>query len=207
MLECLKLACARGHRLLFADLNFSVAPGSALCVQGRNGAGKTSLLRLLSGLSRPERGEVRWRGRPIQSERGAFQRQLCFIGHQDGIKDELNGWENLCLGLPGQGAVDRAHAHRLLADAQLDHLAELPARVLSQGQRRRIALARLDSAAAHSLWLLDEPLTALDSQAAGQLHQKLIGHLAAGGTLVYTTHQPLDLPGTALLSLDAHAAA
>lgn len=189
------LACLRGERLLFRDLAFRLQAGELLLVQGGNGQGKTSLLRLLTGLSRPEAGEVRWRDRPIQEQREAYHAEMVYLGHANGVKDDLNPVENLRFaeGLQGR-RFDAARAVATLERLGLDRCLDLPCRVLSFGQRRRVALAALLLAGA-TLWILDEPLTGLDVHAVALMEGLIRDHLAAGGLVVATTHQPLNLEG------------
>lgn len=189
------LACARGDRLLFRHMNFSVAAGEMLLVQGGNGQGKTSLLRLLTGLARPEEGEVHWRGKPLGKQREAFHAEMMYLGHANGVKDDLNPMENLRFaeGLQGR-AFDEAKAAAMLERLGLSRCLDLPCRVLSFGQRRRVALAALLLAGA-TLWILDEPLTGLDVHAVALMEGLIRDHLLQGGTVVATTHQALNLEG------------
>ncbi|MCU0933772.1 MAG: cytochrome c biogenesis heme-transporting ATPase CcmA [Thiobacillaceae bacterium] len=189
------LACARGERLLFKDMNFTVGAGELLLVQGGNGQGKTSLLRLLTGLARPEAGEIRWRGEPIRQCRDLFHAEMIYLGHANGVKDDLDPIENLRFaeGLQGR-AFERERAIDLLQRLGLARCLDLPCRVLSFGQRRRVALSALLLADA-KLWILDEPLTGLDVHAVALMEGLIRDHLAAGGMAVATTHQALNLEG------------
>lgn len=193
-LQASRLACTRGKRQLFAGIGFELQPGDALQVAGVNGSGKTSLLRLLAGLSPPDDGEVRWNGCDIRRRRDEFCRSLVYLGHAGGVKDDLLAWENLAVAATLAGhPVDRDDALDALDMVGLGRAAWLPARALSQGQRKRVALARLELEIAAPLWILDEPFTALDATAIDSLRQTLDRHLAHGGMLVYTTHQPVEL--------------
>jgi heme exporter protein A len=189
------LACARGDRLLFKGMNFSLKAGELLLVQGGNGQGKTSLLRLLTGLSRPEEGEVRWRGEPIGKQREAYHAEMVYLGHANGVKDDLNPVENLRFadGLQGR-AFAAARAVATLERLGLARCLDLPCRVLSFGQRRRVALAAL-LLAGTTLWILDEPLTGLDVHAVALMEGLIRDHLTGGGMVVATTHQALNLEG------------
>lgn len=189
------LACARGERLLFKAMNFSLNAGELLLVQGGNGQGKTSLLRLLTGLARPEEGEVRWRGEPIRRVSEVYHAEMCYLGHANGVKDDLNPVENLRFadGLQGR-AFDQLRAIATLERLGLTRCLDLPCRVLSFGQRRRVALAALLLAGA-KLWILDEPLTGLDVHAVALMEGLIRDHLTAGGMVVATTHQTLNLAG------------
>lgn len=199
MLKVSQLACSRGERQLFADVSFSLAAGEWLHVQGENGAGKTSLLRLLVGLSPADAGEIYWRG--VAASEADFHRDLLYLGHHAAVKDDLTPLENLCL----SAALDGIHLHEEAALAALVRLGlrgreALPVRVLSAGQKRRVLLARLLTRPA-ALWVLDEAFNALDSGAV-QLLGALVGeHLARGGLAVLTSHQPLPLPAGKRLML------
>jgi len=194
-LEAAGLACVRGDRPLFSGLDFSLLPGEALYVTGANGAGKTSLLRMVCGLSAPADGEIRWQGESIFALREEFFRHLLYLGHAAALKDELTAVENLVVGATLAGhAVDVLTAQAALAEIGLKGREDLPARVLSQGQRRRVNLARLLLPGAPRLWVLDEPFNALDVKAVAQLAAIIGGHLAEGGMVVYTTHQEVSFP-------------
>lgn len=194
MLEALDLAARRGTMLLFHGLSLCVPSGEALVVSGRNGSGKTTLLRILAGLSRPAAGRVIWNGQDVARHDTATRADTCFAGHLPGLKDELTASENLrALASLAGSAPDDSSVREALANAGLDSHRNLPARALSQGQRRRVALARLQLGT-QRLWLLDEPATALDSDGLAMLATLVSRHLAAGGTVVAATHQPLDLP-------------
>ncbi len=193
MLDATDLECVRGTRQLFAGLSFRVEGGECLQVQGSNGSGKTSLLRILSGLARPERGVVRWKGEPIEALGDDFRAELAFCGHANALKDDLTPAENLRASAALSGAPAGENAVRAALDAfgilQLD---ALPVRALSQGQKRRVALARL-ALCERRLWLLDEPLSALDARAAETLATFVDAHLAKGGICVLSSHQPVEL--------------
>ncbi|GAB1390241.1 MAG: hypothetical protein AMXMBFR78_25040 [Rubrivivax sp.] len=190
------LEARRGRRVLFSGLALNAAPGRLLRVLGANGAGKTTLLRMLVGLTLPSAGQVSWNGRPIGADRDAFHRALVYLGHAAALKDDLSARENLqSLLALGGGQADAAAADRALAAAGLAGCERLPARVLSAGQRRRVALARLAFAQAQPLWVLDEPFNALDVAAVDWLAGLLRTHLGGGGLVVLTSHQPLPLEG------------
>lgn len=189
-LQASGLAYARGARTLFADLDFDVKPGEALRVAGRNGSGKTSLLRVLSGLAEPLRGEVRWQGRAIRAQRDVFHQALAYIGHGNGVKDDLSALENVRTSAALSGrACSSAQALQALRQMGLGNRAHLPARVLSQGQRRRVVLARLAIGPVAPLLVLDEPFNALDQESVEALSSWLNQQLAQGASVVYTTHQ------------------
>ncbi|MDM7950934.1 cytochrome c biogenesis heme-transporting ATPase CcmA [Hydrogenophaga sp.] len=189
------LACERSERLLFNRLNFTLTREQLLLVQGGNGQGKTSLLRLLTGLGRPDAGEVRWRGEPIARCRDRYHREMAYLGHTNGIKDELNPVENLRFhGALHSRAFDPDAAVATLKRLGLSRCLDLPCRALSFGQRRRVALSALLLAGA-SLWILDEPLTGLDTHAVALVEGLIRDHLQAGGMVVATTHQVMNLEG------------
>jgi heme exporter protein A len=195
MLEINGLACSRGDHQLFSGLSFSLSNGELLRVEGANGSGKTSLLRTLCGFIQPEAGEILWRGQNIRELKEDYYAEMVYLGHHNAIKDELNALENLHIsaGLAGC-AIDDKQAIAALRRMGLRGRETLPVKVLSQGQRRRVALARL-LVGESDLWILDEPLTALDVGAVGMM-QELIGeHLAKNGMVIYTTHQPLEVEG------------
>lgn len=201
MLEATDLACLKGDRLLFRGLDLEVAPGQMVRVAGPNGVGKTSLLRILCGLALPEYGEVRWRGADTRREREAFHRDLLYLGHAPALNDLLTPLENLrfTCRAGGDAASERACVEAL-ARIGLAAQADLPARVLSQGQRRRVGLARLFVSAQRPLWVLDEPFTALDVNAVAELAATVSAHCDGGGCAVLTSHQdaPFSRPPTIL---------
>lgn len=205
MLEVRDLACQRGEQPLFSGISFDVSAGELLWVEGRNGAGKTSLLRILCGLSPAEAGTVRWRGEDIRSTRESLLRDALFLAHANGLKEDLTVAENLRFHarLAGmQADADRIDA--ALRACGLSGRRDLAVRYLSQGQRRRAALARLWLAQSHKLWILDEPFAALDAESVQRLAAHLGAHLESGGIAVLTTHQEVPLPAgrTRRLRLD-----
>jgi heme exporter protein A len=196
VLQGVKLECVRGSRRLFSDFSFDLQPGELLWVTGPNGAGKTSLLRIVCTLLPPEQGEVRWRGSTVRDLGEAFRAELVFLGHLAAVKDDLTALENLHFALMQEGTPAlQSQLAEALAAFGLAGREDLPARVLSQGQRRRVALARLWFGAAQPLWVLDEPLTALDVQAVALVRSLLGAHLARGGLVVLTSHQEMDFGG------------
>jgi len=194
MLQAESLACERGGRLLFKSLEFALTPGTLLRVAGPNGAGKTSLLRILCGLARPAAGRVLWSGENAHALGEEYTRRLLYLGHLSAIKEDLTPRENLRFALrlsglePPAEALDRALARLGLAGRE-----DVPARYLSQGQKRRAALARLALAQPLPLWILDEPLAALDVHAIDTVIALVNAHLDAGGVIVLTTHQEIAL--------------
>jgi len=205
MLEVSDLECARGDRVLFRGLAFTLAPGKLLHVRGANGSGKTTLLRALAGLTQPLHGEIRWRGAPIADQREALAAALCYVGHSNGLQGELNALENLRFAawLNGDSA-DAASIEQALDQVGLLPYARLPAKLLSQGQKRRLALARL-RLADKPLWILDEPFTALDAASCARIGALLDAHLANNGMAIMASHQALAIDAARLqtLTLDA----
>ena len=206
-LEARRLTAQRGHATLFAGVDFVVEPGEALVITGRNGSGKTTLLRMLAGLTAPAEGEIRWRGEPVRPFDARLREAVAFNGHLPALKDELTPVENLdaWMGL-GNPRATRERILAALDAVALSRQRLLPVRVLSQGQRRRIGLARL-ALVARALWILDEPLTALDADAIAVLGTLLDAHLDAGGLCIAASHQPLAMPASRLRSLVLGAAA
>ena len=200
MLSALGLACVRGDRRLFSDLGFSLAAGAWLQVEGENGAGKTSLLRIVAGLLAPAEGEIHWNGQPVKGNRDEFHGDLLYLGHAGAIKEEFTPLENLRMNAAIAGQhVAEVDAFKALRRMGLKGREELPARFLSQGQKRRVALARLLVSPAR-LWVLDEPFVALDVAAVAMLCGLIEEHLQKGGMALFTSHQEVSLaaPGGAL---------
>jgi len=206
LLEVDQLSCRRGPRLLFAGLSFSLEAGELLHLRGTNGSGKTSLLRIIAGLARAEAGHVRWRGHDTRDAPEDYRAEMLYQGHAVALKDEFSALENLQLSCMLAGdTADAPAACDALQRVGLKGRWDLPVRVLSQGQRRRASLARL-WLTQRKLWLLDEPLASLDVAAIGELQARLDAHLADGGSVLLTTHQPLATP-TAPRALDLDLAA
>jgi heme exporter protein A len=203
MLELRDLAAVRSNTVLFRRLNVLVHAGEALRVAGPNGAGKTTLLRILCGLTEPARGAVCWDGTPIRDLGDDYRARLGFLGHQEGHFGDLTARENLAL---AGAAVQMDAVSTVLDRVGLAALAGQPARLLSQGQRRRLGLGRL-LLRPTMLWVLDEPLTGLDRQGVDLVSHLLAEHLADGGLAVLTTHQDLPGLGGVLRELDLGAPA
>jgi heme exporter protein A len=205
MLAAERLECTRGDRTLFRGLSFSLPPARLLHLAGANGTGKTSLLRILCGLLSPSHGEVLWEGRPITAIRDDYAAQLLYIGHTNAVKDELTALENLEIGAALAGRrCTREVALGALEELGVGRCAHLPARSLSQGQRRRVALARLALGAGNGppLWILDEPFAALDLAAVAYLEGLIASHVTAGGMVVLTTHQPFAVASVTVVRID-----
>lgn len=200
MLETTALACERGGLRLFSDLGFTLAAGGMLRVRGGNGSGKTTLLRTLAGLTLPAAGTVRWKGNAIDD---AYRSEMLFLGHASAVKDEFTVLENLAFSAQLSGReFSEEVLRKALAQLGIERLARLPSGHLSQGQRRRTALARLALPETAPLWLLDEPFAALDAQAIGSVSALCGTHLAAGGMLVMTSHQDVAIAARAVRNID-----
>ena len=200
-LELHNVACERGGRRLFSGLSRSIHPGELLRVQGDNGAGKTSLLRMMCGLMEPAEGQLLWRGQPTGSLKEELGRELIYLGHAAALKDDLSALENLQVActLSGQPTSEPAARRALTAAGLRDH-ERTPVRKLSQGQRKRSALARLalvharpDLPPSMPLWVLDEPFNSLDSKATAWLVGLIKTQLQQGGLVVLTSHQTVAL--------------
>lgn len=193
MLSARNLECVRGDRRLFSNVSFSAPPGTFLQLTGPNGSGKTSLLRIICGLMPPEQGEVLWNGANIRSLAEEYFSNLTYLGHRSAVKEELSSSENLRIssGLAGT-EVTHKETYAALERMGLKGREELAARLLSEGQRRRSALARLLTCRT-KLWVLDEVLTALDKAATGLISRVIEEHLKEGGIAVVATHQEINI--------------
>ncbi len=189
-LEAVALSCERDWRLLFERLDLRIAEGEMLQIAGPNGSGKTSLLRLLSGLMQPTAGEVLLKGRTLESQRGELARNLLWIGHAAGIKGLLTAEENLTWLCALHQPATRDAIWQALAAVGLRGFEDVPCHTLSAGQQRRVGLARL-YLSPPPLWILDEPFTALDKSGVAQLERHLAAHCESGGMVVLTTHHSL----------------
>jgi heme exporter protein A len=202
MLRVSHLSCSRGNKPLFADVSFALQAGQALHLEGDNGVGKTSLLRIVCGLSPAEAGQVCWRDKTIQDNAAAFRSSLFYLGHGLSLKEELTALENLMSDAAVSGrTLSEPQALVSLARMGLRGREHLPLRVMSQGQKRRTALARLLASQA-LLWVLDEPFVALDAKAVDGLRGLLAEHLTQGGLVLFTSHQPVVLIAANGLPLD-----
>jgi heme exporter protein A len=197
------LSCVRDDRVLFSGLGFAVDEGEALVIEGRNGTGKTTLLRAVCGIRRPDEGEILWGDESIERLGPEYHRHVAYVGHNDGVKRELTVAENLrmarALGSEGELTIGEA-----LRRVHLAGFEDVVASNLSAGQRRRLALARLlvtDSL----LWVLDEPFTSLDRHGIGIVEELMAAHVANGGMLVMTSHHEVSLHRTAVHRLNLSA--
>ena len=188
------LQCVRGERLLFDNLSFTLESGKLLFVQGANGSGKTTLLRALCGLTYTTEGTISWNHQAIKSLAEDYSAEVLYIGHLGGIKEELTPAENLQFSVSLSGnVVSRARCVEALDRLGVAKCADLPTRVLSQGQKRRVALARL-WLQDNPLWILDEPFTALDATTVEQLTRHIENFVNQGGMVVFTSHQEPNFP-------------
>lgn len=204
------ISCTRGYRDLFSGLDFELKPHQVLRVEGKNGSGKTSLLRIMAGLAQPLEGEVLWQGRRIHHGESDYFENLLFIGHRAGIKFELTPIENLCMARALHGSRSQNGIEEALYQVGLYGFEDIPCARLSAGQKRRVALAQLFLTRARC-WILDEPYTSLDVAAVAMLEALFSAHVNNGGMLVITSHQPVELqvaeqyrlvlPGTQLEAL------
>ena len=203
MLEAKEISCIRGNRELFRHLSFRVEGGTALRIHGANGAGKTSLLRMIAGLSPVAEGRISWDGQTLAAMGDEYHSQLVFVGHANALKAHLTPCENLHFGLAVQGlSADAGSVRAALDEEGLASAVDVPAQWLSAGQQRRVALTRTRFAAGRKLWILDEPFSSLDDAAVARLSSRLAGHVRNGGVVVYTTHQDVQIDAaTNLLEL------
>ena len=197
-LDAYDLACRRGGRQVFSGLSFSLKSGEALILTGPNGSGKSSLLRMIAGLLPPASGLLKWGGLETHEVSGWPEGCLHYAGHRTALKPVMTVRENLHFWAAFHDRTD--HIETAAESLGLGNLMDLPARYLSEGQHRRTALARLATVPA-PLWLLDEPMSGLDTDSVAGLEKLIAGHLAAGGLAMISTHQPLDIPHAQSLDL------
>ncbi len=195
------LTCVRGERTLFTGLNLEVSAGEWLHVRGENGIGKTSLLRLLSGLTKPAAGEIFWNEQLISVDPSEYYRNLLFLGHRDSLKEDLTALENLSISTALDGiTVSEEEILLALHRFGLRGREDLPVNCLSAGQKRRVLLARLLLRQA-KLWILDEPFNALDVRAVEMLSELILEHIASGGIAIMTSHQEIPMPNGRVVQL------
>ena len=196
------LACRRGNRLLFKGVNFSVVAGQAIWLRGRNGRGKTSLLRLASGLASPEAGRICWGGVPVRQAPAMAARRV-YVAHASALKDDLTVTESLrFLALLHGRASDLAAVHEALDRVGMASRRDAPVRTLSQGQRRRATLARLALEREASIWILDEPYDALDTDGVDCINGLMHAHLQRGGSILLTSHQDAGASAPPMVRFD-----
>ncbi len=200
LLQTHDLSCVKDDRVLFEDMNLSLSPGQILLVEGKNGSGKTSLLRILTGLSLPESGEVWWKGKPISEVGADYYEQVNYVGHHDGNKRDLTCLENLrlvqAMGKPLPIDLDDA-----LEKVNLYRFGDNYVATLSAGQKRRLALARLVVTEAR-LWIMDEPFTSLDKASMAMFQEMFESHLANDGVIVMTSHHDIEMPDSDMVRLN-----
>ncbi len=204
-LSTVDLECIRGDRVLFSHLNIEIPPGKILQIEGRNGCGKTSLLRLLCGLMMPSEGSILWNGTDITEDRSEYYADAAYLGHHNGIKGELTALENLHFAQSLSASVSDRDLFEILARLSLRGFEDIPCRHLSAGQNRRVALARLLATEA-AVWILDEPFTALDRKGIKLVEDIFESHVANGGIIILTTHHPLKTDNEYYRSLNLEAA-
>lgn len=205
MLSAQALTCLRGDRVLFRNVSFALNAGGLLYVLGENGSGKSSLLRILCGLMMPEIGAIYWSNEPVKTNIEDYQSNFLYVGHLNGLKDDLTAAENLQIAVQLSGyQADINCVLEALEAIGIGRCAHLPVRVLSQGQKRRVALARL-WLTEKPLWILDEPFAALDSVSVDVLVARLNQHITKGGMAIITTHQDVTINArsTQYLRLDS----
>lgn len=191
-LEARGLKSIRDDRVLFKALGFKLCPGQALQIEGPNGSGKTTLLRILCGLGIASDGEILWNGESIEDNRVDYTSAMAFIGHAHGIKSELTPLENLQVAMAMENTREDVSLEAILEKVGLRGFEDVPARTLSAGQCRRVAMGRLFMSYA-KLWILDEPFTALDVQGQAQIETMMVDHVNQGGMVILTSHHPLQL--------------
>lgn len=200
-LEARALSCLRGERVLFSNLSFEVFGGQCLHIRGQNGVGKTSLLRLLAGISSPEAGEILWNGQDIKTQVEQYHNQLLFAGHRDALKEDLTALENIQIFAAIDGiALSEKELLATLWRFGLQGREDLPVSCLSAGQKKRVLMARMISRQAQ-LWILDEPFNALDTHAVGELQDVIQEHLSNQGLVIMTSHQVLSMQNVKVLDL------
>lgn len=203
MLEAVDLECVRGDRPLFSHLSFSLRPGEMLHVTGINGSGKTTLLRAICGLTHHHAGEIRWNGAATQKLGDEYHAQLAYVGHTNGIQGDLTPEENLRVAMNLSGSAGAEHIGSVLKRLGLAAYHRFPAKILSQGQKRRLALARL-VVERKPLWILDEPLSGLDVDSVSLMTTILTEHLAQGGLTIITSHQDIQVRTKTVLQIRTH---
>ena len=191
-LEGSGLECVRDDRVLFSGLDFVLGPGQTLLLEGRNGSGKTSLLRILCGIRLPETGALKWCGEDIFSLGPIYHEHIVYVGHRDGLKLDLTPLENLAMARGLGNPNPDTSPGDALARVDLLGFEDIPTRNLSAGQQRRLALARL-LVTRSQLWILDEPFTSLDVYGIELVEELFHEHVSRGGMLAMTSHHAVNL--------------
>lgn len=201
VLQAAGLACIRDERTLFSDLDFTLSRGQVMVLEGRNGSGKTSLLRILCGIRMPDEGSVLWGGEDIFRLRNEYHEHVTYVGHKDGIKQDLTALENLTVARAFGPANPDLGLEEALEKVDLHGYEDVPTRNLSAGQQRRLALARL--LVTHTtLWILDEPFTSLDRHGIGIVERLLHEHVAGGGMAAFTTHHRVSFDDRSVVRIN-----
>ena len=201
LLEAKDLTLWRGERCLFRQLSFGLAPGQLLHIRGSNGCGKTSLLRVLCGLTLPEDGDVMWRGTKVINSRADFHAELSYVGHRESLKAELTAEENLVHDLGLRAGLGRQAVREALSKVRLQKAMDIPCRSLSAGQRRRVSLARCIASGAR-LWILDEPYTNLDIAGRELVDTVMTEQLERDGMVLLVAHQDHGVRHPAINTLE-----
>jgi len=199
-LEVSGLECIRQDIILFQDVSFKLHSGDLLQIDGVNGSGKSSLLRLIAGLMQPSAGEISWQGNEISSCRYEYQQEISYIGHLNGVKDALTAMENLRVMVALAGSKPELPLSKALDQIELAGMESIPLSRMSAGQKRRVALARLFITKA-AIWLLDEPFTSLDASGKLVIERLIAEHCARGGIIIFSTHQPMEIKDCSIMHI------
>lgn len=199
-LEVSGIECIRQDIILFQDVSFKLHSGDLLQIDGVNGSGKSSLLRLLAGLMQPNAGEIIWQGKEISRCRYEYQQEIIYIGHLNGVKDALTALENLRVMVALAGSKPDIPLSNALDQVELAGMDTIPLSRMSAGQKRRVALARLFVTKA-AIWLLDEPFTSLDASGKLVIERLIAEHCARGGIIIFATHQPMEIENCSIMHI------
>jgi len=199
-LEVSGLECIRQDIILFQDINFKLHSGDLLQIDGMNGSGKSSLLRLLAGLMQPNAGEIIWQGKEISRCRYEYQQEINYIGHLNGVKDALTALENLQVMVALAASKTELPLSNALDQIELTGMESVPLSRMSAGQKRRVALVRLFVTKA-AIWLLDEPFTSLDASGKVVIERLIVEHCAGGGIIIFSTHQPMEIEDCSIMHI------
>jgi heme exporter protein A len=204
MLAVKNLSCERDERVLFRQLSFAIAPSEVLQIEGKNGSGKTSLLRILCGLSSNFEGDIEWKNQPVDDVREDFYGSMLYVGHLAGVKAALSPEENLHWMTRLAPHLNKMTIHEALEKVGLYGFEDVPCHTLSAGQQRRVGLARLYLSTA-TLWILDEPFTALDKKGVAEKEALIAQHVHTGGAVILTTHHDLHIPNKTVRKINLSA--